>query len=340
MMLKIGLVLLLAIAAFAADVEPGFTPLYNGKDLKGWILINGKGPGYIAKGEEIYCPREGGGNLFTEKEYSNFVLRFEFLLTAGANNGMGIRAPYEGDAAYQGMEIQILDHDDPQYKGWLKPEQRHGSIYGVVAAKVGALKPVGEWNREEILADGRHIKVTLNGKVIVDANLDDVKDAAVLAKHPGLARATGHLGFLGHGALVRFRNLRIQELASPDIAVIDTVKKLFNAMEAKDAAAIKTLVMPGTQFVAIRDGSKPTASSMEKFADNIAASKDLLVEKMWDAKVLIEGPIATLWAPYDFHRSGKFSHCGIDTATLMRVAGEWKIAGLAYTVQTAGCEAK
>ena len=122
--------------------------------------------------------------------------------------------------------------------------------------------------------------------------------------------------------------------------VIDTVQKLFNAMEAKDATAIKTIVMPGTQFVSIRDGGKPALSAVEKFADNIAASKELLVEKMWDAKVLIQGPVATLWAPYDFHRSGKFSHCGIDTATLMQVAGEWKIVGLAYTMQTTGCQAR
>lgn len=203
---------LLAGVAAAADTEPGFAALYNGTDLSGWKLVGGKGPGYLPKGDEIVCPKEGGGNLFTEKEYGNFVFRFEFLLTPGANNGIGIRAPYEGDAAYQGMEIQILDHDDPQYKGWLKPAQHHGSIYDVVAAKDGALKPLGEWNSEEIIADGRHIKVTLNGKVIIDANLDDITDPAVLKKHPGLARTSGHIGFLGHGSLVRFRNIRVKEL--------------------------------------------------------------------------------------------------------------------------------
>lgn len=198
--------------ASAAALEPGFTALFDGKDLTGWRLMNGKGPGYIAEKGEILCPADGGGNLLTEKEYSNFVLRFEFLLTHGANNGIGIRAPFEGDAAYQGMEIQILDHDDPKYKGWLKPAQHHGSIYDVVPAKTGFLKPVGEWNSEEIVADGPQIKVTLNGHVIVDANLDDVTDPAVLAKHPGLKRKSGHIGLLGHGSEVRVRNLRIKEL--------------------------------------------------------------------------------------------------------------------------------
>jgi hypothetical protein len=110
------------------------------------------------------------------------------------------------------MEIQILDHDDPQYKGWLKPAQHHGSIYDVVPAKTGFLKPLGEWNYEEITANGRQITVKLNGTMIVDANLDDVKDPVLLKKHPGLARTDGHIGFLGHGSHVEFRNIRIKDL--------------------------------------------------------------------------------------------------------------------------------
>ena len=200
----------LCLTAFAQ--ESGFTPLFDGKTLNGWKLVNGHGPGYIVRDGMIVCPKEGGGNLFTEKVYANFAFRFEFKLTPGANNGIGIRAPLDGDAAYKGMEIQILDHDDAQYKGWLKPAQHHGSVYGVVAAKTGFLKPLGEWNSEEIIADGRRIKVILNGTTITDANLDEVKDEAILKAHPGLARSDGHVGFLGHGSLVEFRNIRIKEL--------------------------------------------------------------------------------------------------------------------------------
>lgn len=197
----------------AASVESGFTPLFNGKDLAGWKLVGKEGRGYIVENGLIECPSDGGGNLFTEKEYSNFVFRFEFKLAEGTNNGIGIRAPFEGDAAYQGMEIQILDHDAPMYRGKLHPAQFHGSIYDVVPAKTGFLKPTGEWNAEEIAANGRQITVTLNGHVIVDANLDSITDPAVLKKHPGLARTSGHVGFLGHGpAPVWFRNVRIKEL--------------------------------------------------------------------------------------------------------------------------------
>jgi len=208
--LLFALTLLLALPALAAE-EAGFVSLFDGKTLKGWTLVGGHGPGYVVKDGILVCPKEGGGNLLTEKEYANFAFRFEFRVEPGGNNGVGIRTPLEGDAAYMGMEIQILDDDAPQYKD-LRPGQYHGSIYDVVPAKRGAVKKAGEWNEEEILADGRHIKVTVNGQVIVDANLDDVKDPAVLKKHPGLARPKGHIGFLGHGALVEFRNIRVKEL--------------------------------------------------------------------------------------------------------------------------------
>ena len=191
--------------------EPGFHKLFDGKTLNGWTLVNGKGPGYVVEHGILVCPADGGGNLFTKKEYSNFIFRFEFRLTPGANNGIGILAPLKGDAAYVGMEIQMLDNTAPQY-AHLLPGQYHGSIYRVVPAKRGFLKPVCDWNREEILADGRHIRVTLNGAVIVHANLNDVTDPAVLKEHPGLARTTGHIGFLGHGSRVEFRNIRVKEL--------------------------------------------------------------------------------------------------------------------------------
>ena len=206
------LALLAAGAALACAAEDGFTPLFNGTTLDGWRLVGGKGPGYLAQQGMIVCPADGGGNLFTENEYSNFILRFEFRLTEGANNGIGIRAPFEGDAAYQGMEIQVLDDGAQRYRGWLKPAQFHGSIYDVVPALQGFKKPTGEWNSEEITADGRHIRVVLNGHTIVDANLDSVTDPEVLKRHPGLARASGHIGLLGHGTRVDFRNLRVKPL--------------------------------------------------------------------------------------------------------------------------------
>jgi hypothetical protein len=206
------------VGARAQDAKPesdenGFSALFDGKSLNGWKLVRGHGPGYIVKDGVLVCPSDGGGNFFTENEYSNFVFRFEFKSEPGGNNGVGIRAPLEGDAAYQGMEIQILDDGHERYKGKIKSEQHHGSIYDVIPARTGFLKPAGEWNEEEIMAQGNHIRVTLNGVVILDADLNNVREEATLKKHPGLKNKSGRIGFLGHGSLVEFRNIRIKTLS-------------------------------------------------------------------------------------------------------------------------------
>jgi hypothetical protein len=216
LMLAACAVSLAATASFCSaelsqeEKDAGFKSLFNGKDLDGWV---GATKGYNVEDGAITCIPSVGGNLYTAGEYSNFVLRFEFKLTPGANNGLGLRAPLEGDAAYVGMESQILDDTAEAYKG-IKPWQHHGSIYGVVPAKTGFLKPVGEWNSEEVTCKGRKVKVVLNGETIVDADLDEAsKDGTIDgSKHPGLERTTGHIGFLGHGHKVQFKNLRIKPL--------------------------------------------------------------------------------------------------------------------------------
>jgi hypothetical protein len=189
------------------EAKEGFVSLFDGKTLKGW---QGDTKGYAVENGMIVC--KPGGNLFTAKQYANFIFRFEFKLPPAGNNGVGIRTPLKGDAAYAGMEIQILDDSDPSYKGVLQPYQMHGSIYGVVPAKRGALKPVGQWNQEEILANGSHIKVTVNGKVIVDADLKKIDKTVDHQQHPGLHNPKGYIGWLGHGDPVAFRNIRIKTL--------------------------------------------------------------------------------------------------------------------------------
>ena len=194
-----------------AEAAEGFTALFNGRDLDGWT---GDTRGYAAEnGRIIIRPELGSGNLYTAKEYADFILRFEFKLTPAANNGLGVRAPLEGDAAYAGMEIQILEDGSPVYWG-LRPYQYHGSIYGVVPARRGFLRPPGEWNAEEVTVQGRRVKVVVNGATIVDADLDDASAGGTIDgnAHPGLARTSGHIGFLGHGSIVEFRTIRIKEI--------------------------------------------------------------------------------------------------------------------------------
>jgi HEAT repeat protein len=194
-----------------AEADEGFIALFNGRDLDGWT---GDTKGYAAEnGKIVIHPELGSGNLYTVNEYADFMLRFEFKLTPAANNGLGVRAPLEGDAAYVGMEIQILEDGSPVY--WnLRPYQYHGSIYGVLPARRGFLRPPGEWNAEEVTIKSRRVTVVVNGATVVDADLDQASAGGTIDhnEHPGLKRATGHIGFLGHGAIVEFRNIRLKEI--------------------------------------------------------------------------------------------------------------------------------
>ncbi len=211
----------LALTTLADDAkkkqadEAGFVSLFNGKDLTGWI---GDTKGYITEEGKIIC--KPGGNLYTEREYSDFVFRFEFKLTAGANNGLGIRTPPKGDAAYVGMELQILDDSADRYKN-LKPWQFHASIYGLVPVERGHQKPVGQWNVQEVTAIGPKIKVVLNGATVIDTDLSKLEqtpDIHPLKRHPGMNNKKGHIGFLGHGSVVEFRNIRIKDLGQNSTA--------------------------------------------------------------------------------------------------------------------------
>ena len=129
------------------------------------------------------------------------------------------------DAAYEGMEIQILDHDAPIYKG-LHDYQVHGSVYGVIPAKRYVFPELGTWITEEIVADGDNIKVTVNGVVILDGNIRKACNGRNMGpegmkgnpntvdgnNHPGLFNKKGHISFCGHGEGLLLRNIRIKEL--------------------------------------------------------------------------------------------------------------------------------
>ncbi|PVH26484.1 DUF1080 domain-containing protein [Sphingobacterium corticibacter] len=196
----------------AAEQQEGFKMLFDGTHLDHWTESTAyeiTPEGHLRANPDA----KFGKNLYTKEEFGDFVYRFDFKLTPGANNGVGIRAPLDGDAAYVGTEIQILDNDADIYKN-LKKHQYHGSAYGIIAAKREGLKPLGEWNTQEIYVKGNHIKVTLNGIVILDGDLAEASKNGTLdgKDHPGLKNKKGHLGFLGHGSEVFFRNIRIKRL--------------------------------------------------------------------------------------------------------------------------------
>lgn len=194
------------------EKRDGFEMLFDGNDLDRWTST----PAYEINKEGAIRSNPSAKskkNMFTKEKYGDFVYRFEFKLTPGANNGIGIRAPLEGNAAYLGHEIQVLDDDAEIYKK-LAAHQYHGSVYGIIPAKRGALKPMDEWNEQEIRIQGDKIKVTLNGETIVDGDLREASKNGTLDRreHPGLERKSGHIGFLGHGSEVFYRNIRIKKL--------------------------------------------------------------------------------------------------------------------------------
>jgi HEAT repeat protein len=202
------------------EKSEGFTSLFNGRNLSGWL---GDTIAYgVEDGSIVTFPSKGSiGNLYTDRQYNDFIIRFEFQLTPAANNGLGIRAPLTGDAAYVGMEIQILDDSAPVYAN-LQPYQYHGSVYGVIPSTRGFLKPVGEWNYEEVIVKGTLIKIVLNGTTIVDGDIASPRDNGTIDHndHPGLKNKTGHIGFLGHDSLVKFRNIRLKELNQRETSLL------------------------------------------------------------------------------------------------------------------------
>lgn len=198
-----------------AEKADGFVSIFNSKDLTGWkCSIEG---GYAVDEDGIlFCCAErdgspaGGGNLVTEKQYTNFILRFDLRLPPNANNGLGIRYPGTGDAAYNSMELQILDDTSATYAEG-QAYQYHGSIYGVAPAKRGALKPVGQWNSQEVRAEGSRITVIVNGITTLDVDTKKLKPLDG-KDHPGLNLPKGYITWCGHGSRVEWRNIRIKEL--------------------------------------------------------------------------------------------------------------------------------
>jgi hypothetical protein len=188
----------------------GFTPVFNGRDFEGWA---GPVSEYEVKDGAIACKPGKGGTIYTKEELKDFVARLEFKLPPGGNNGLAIRYPGNGDAAYQGMcELQVLDDNYEKVRGPIDPRQAHGSAYGMFPAQRGYQHPIGEWNYQEVTVKGSTIRVELNGTQILNCDLSQVKDIMANSPHPGKDRTSGYFGFAGHSDPVMFRNIAIKKL--------------------------------------------------------------------------------------------------------------------------------
>ncbi len=210
MLLGICLITLAGVAN-AQEAEPGFVPLFNGKDLTGWVQ---RGVGkktstefWAAKDGLLTCTA-GTGWLGTKTMYGDFILKLDWKVHKNGNSGVFLRVPEtesKESPSVTGFEIQVLDDDGPQYKGKLRPYQYSGGLYHFLGVSEPKYKGVGEWNSYEITCKGDQIQVVFNGTKVIDADISKNKAMQSRPKR-------GYLGLQNHGHGVEFRNLRIKSL--------------------------------------------------------------------------------------------------------------------------------
>jgi type 1 glutamine amidotransferase len=186
-------------------VEWGFRPLFNGKDLTGWAAPS---DAWTVQDRVIDCKGGHGGWLRSDEEFEDFEFRFDYRISKDGNSGAFFRATLEGNPAFTGHEVQILDDHG-------KPPDMHsaGSLYDAMAPARNMSKPAWEWNEVSIKCVGRQLTITMNGYRIINVNLDDVGMNHPLAEEMKMWNRAkkGYLGFQDHGSRVQFRNLRVKE---------------------------------------------------------------------------------------------------------------------------------
>jgi hypothetical protein len=191
----------LAEAGLLAD---DFAPLFNGRDLSGWVEM-GKPGGFVVEEGTLLLktPQNYPNWLRTEKEYENFVLRLEYRMSGWCETGLFLHAPLYGDLAESGLRIH-LRHDRTE-----EGSRSTGGIYDVAPPLTLANKPVNEWNALEIHMDWPVLRVKLNDVLIQDVNLE-VSDAL---------RSKARRGYIGLDDLncrIGYRNVQIRELPNKD----------------------------------------------------------------------------------------------------------------------------
>jgi hypothetical protein len=185
-----------------AAAEPGFTPLFDGKTLRGWTVRDGpESAFYVENGDIVVHP---GSNfptwLRSERQYENFDLRGEFFIKGWMNSGIYLHAPEHGRNTWAGMKVNIFHQRDEKPA----PESM-GAILPVVPPLRVNVRNKGEWNTFRILMDWPLLKVWTNGEVVQDLDVESVPELRWRLRR-------GYLGLESLAYPIRFRNLRIREL--------------------------------------------------------------------------------------------------------------------------------
>jgi hypothetical protein len=207
------LALMPATALLQRLESTAWTPLFDGKSLDGWRIIDGKPDAWVARDGLLVAQAGGGGWLATTQEYADYLVEFEFRLPPDGNSGLFLRPPLEGNPAWEGIEVQLLDDAAAQYAN-LRPDQYCASIYGIAAASPRVSRPAGTWQRLRVLCLGRRVSVWLNDVNVANGDLD--QHLAQAEKIRGITRTSGFPGLQNEHGPIEFRNLRLKNLAAQD----------------------------------------------------------------------------------------------------------------------------
>ena len=208
--------------------EQGFYPLFDGETLDGWWVRGSNKAAFTVQDGKLVVVGPDGDWIFTDMEFENFILRYEYRIPpvegSNGNSGVAIRATADGNPAFTGMEVQVIDPE------WPTDWQRAGGLYASVAPGVNADNPVGEWNEVEVMCDGPRIRTIMNGEELYDIEMTDFtpeSTADVEWQHPLTDRVMrGHIALQDHGDTVEFRNIRILPLPGAE-----GFRPLFNGVD-------------------------------------------------------------------------------------------------------------
>ena len=224
---KIALVTILMQTTNAQTALPkGFVSLFDGQTTTGWHAYGKKTATPAWKVEEgvlhfdpTVAKNGQGGDLVTDKEYSNFHLKLEWKVAAKSNSGIIFYVnedlPKFKNTYETGLEMQVLDNDGhPDGK---IEKHRAGDLYDLIKSTTEPVKPVGEWNSVDIVCKFGKLQMLLNGVKVVETMLWDDNFKALVAKSkfatwPGFAAfQSGKIALQDHGDNVWYRNIMIKE---------------------------------------------------------------------------------------------------------------------------------
>ncbi|MCX7012819.1 MAG: DUF1080 domain-containing protein [Candidatus Sumerlaeota bacterium] len=199
-------------AAAAKPSEKGWKVLFDGQNMDAWNIQPGS---WEIKDGAMAKTEKDKAYAWSKEEYGDFVLDLEFKNSPKTNSGVFIRTGNLKDPVQRGIEIQVLDSPGSE-----ADKHSTGSIYDCLAPKKNLVKAPGEWNHMIITAKGPKMQVELNGEPIIDADLDQWKDAGMNPdgsknKFKTALKDMPRKGFIGlqaHGTPIEYRNIKIKAL--------------------------------------------------------------------------------------------------------------------------------